>query len=117
MDCILPVRQTTKSVGKQNGIKMDTPQGSVLEPGLFVVYINDLQKNVKYGVRIFDDDTRVSRQIKDNKYTKEVQRDLHTIQPPRVVRHVTSEIPSPKMQIHVNWKEKNWLPLLCDGLQ
>ncbi|KAJ4930032.1 hypothetical protein JOQ06_019048 [Pogonophryne albipinna] len=43
-----------------NGI----PQGSVLGPVLFVVYINDLHDNVSSMVQMFADDTKVFNVIK-----------------------------------------------------
>lgn len=56
---------------KVNGVKSDAaavlsgiPQGSVLGPILFVIYINDLPDAVKSSVYLFADDTKIFSRIK-----------------------------------------------------
>ena len=41
------------------------PQGSVLGPILFVIYINDLPDNLKGHAEMFADDTKVYAHIKE----------------------------------------------------
>ena len=46
-------------------IESGVPQGSVLRPLLFLIYINDLEKNIKSNIKFFADDTVVLSIIKD----------------------------------------------------
>ena len=53
------------SLAEYNDIKSGVPQGSVLGPLLFLIYINDLEENIKSQIRFFADDTKLYSIVKD----------------------------------------------------
>ena len=52
------------------------PQGTVLGPVIFVVYVNDLLDNISSSGVMFADDTKIFRQIVSHKDTMELQSDI-----------------------------------------
>ncbi|CAH1277366.1 Hypp9585 [Branchiostoma lanceolatum] len=60
-------------------VRSGIPQGSVLGPVLFVVYINDLPEAVSSTVRIFADDSKLYQGVKDNKGRVNLQKDLEAL--------------------------------------
>ena len=67
------------SFSEWTNVTSGVPQGSVLGPLLFVLYVNDIPDIIKSEVRIFADDTKVWRRIKDSNDCKILQDDLTNI--------------------------------------
>lgn len=55
------------------------PQGSVLGPALFLVYINDIPINIQSEIRLFADDILLYRTIKTLNDHKILQEDLNKV--------------------------------------
>ena len=56
------------------------PQGSVFDPILFLLYINDLPDNIKSNVRLLTDDTTVYLAVQGQEDTDIIQNDLNILQ-------------------------------------
>ena len=69
------------SFSNYSTVESGVPQGSVLGPLLFLVYINDLEINIKSNVKFFADDTMLYSVVKDPAQTaSELNHDLDVIQ-------------------------------------
>ena len=61
-------------------IESGVPQGQVLGPLLFLIYINDLEVNIKSKIKFFADDTMIFSVVHDPALTaSELNHDLETI--------------------------------------
>ena len=55
------------------------PQGAVLAPLMFLVYINDMPEGVKSYMSLFADDAKVLKPIKNEESCRELQEDLNRL--------------------------------------
>ena len=55
------------------------PQGSVLGPRLFLIFVNDLSDWVKSSILMFADDTKIWTKIKDTGDSDLLQQDLNIL--------------------------------------
>ena len=56
------------------------PQGSVLGPILFIIYINDILENIGSNGLLFADDTKIFKKIKSIKDAIDLQSDIHLLE-------------------------------------
>jgi len=55
------------------------PQGSVLGPLLFLIYINDLEEDIKSLILKFADDTKIFQKIVSEEDSRQLQNDLDVL--------------------------------------
>ena len=68
------------SFSSPGNVKSGVPQGSVLGPLLFIIYVNDVPDHVQSNLVMFADDTKIYRVIRDENDAKILQEDLDALQ-------------------------------------
>ena len=76
--CVVVDGKASKLTDVLSGV----PQGTVLGPLFFLIYINDISKNLSVGtkIRLFADDSLLYRTIRSAKDCEILQKDLNTLQ-------------------------------------
>ena len=73
--CVNINGQCSSWVPVQSGV----PQGSVLGPTLFLIYINDIASGIKSNIRLFADDSILYREIRGPEDHQTLQQDLQAV--------------------------------------
>jgi len=55
------------------------PQGSVIGPTLFILYVMDIPDDIKSTVDMFADDTKIYRAVRNDEDAEQLQRDINTL--------------------------------------
>ena len=66
-------------VSEWSNVKSGVPQGSVLGPMLFIVFINDLPENLHFPSKLYADDCKIIAIIKSLNGALLLQQDIDTL--------------------------------------
>ena len=84
LEDFLTGRQQLVTVGascsKWGEVVSGVPQGSVLGPILFLLYVNDMPSGIGSSIKVFADDTKIYRAVPSIEECEELQRDLTSLE-------------------------------------
>ena len=66
-------------LSKEVKVTSRVPQGSILDPLLFLVYVNDIWRNIDSSIRLFTDDCIIYRKITSKNDVEKLQKDVDTL--------------------------------------
>jgi hypothetical protein len=73
---VVVIGSSSESIPVSSGV----PQGLLLGPLLFLVYINDFPQRVKFKVKLFADETAIYLTISSTSQSEILQKDLNTLE-------------------------------------
>ncbi len=68
------------AVSSRSDVSSGIPQGSVLGPFLFILFINDMPEVVSCAIKLFADDTKIFTQVTPNADCTNLQRNLNKLE-------------------------------------
>ena len=68
------------AVSTWSNVSSGIPQGSVLRPFLFILFINDMPEVVSCAIKLFADDTKIFTQVTSNADCTNLQGNLNKLQ-------------------------------------
>ena len=68
-----------KHYSEEVRVKLGESQGSVLDPLLFLAYVNDIWRNIESRIRLYADDCVIYRKILNVKNVEKLQTDLNRL--------------------------------------
>jgi hypothetical protein len=72
--------QVNGCISQSEDVTSGVPQGSVLGPLLFLLYVNDIPANLNCDILMFADDLKIWKAIKSNEDSAELQRNVDYLQ-------------------------------------